>query len=81
MGHPATTALGLHKYDFYSLSVGKFTDNGLIGQLVANDAKVSHNTFVQLFSRFSSGLMADGYKNERTGTSGQALAIGIGGCQ
>jgi len=25
---------------------GKLTDNGLIGQLVANDAKLSRNTFV-----------------------------------
>jgi hypothetical protein len=45
-GQPlATTALGLHKYDFYSLSVGKFTDNGLIEELVANNTKVSCNTF------------------------------------
>jgi hypothetical protein len=46
-GQPfATTALGLHKYDFYSLSVGKFTDNGLIGRLVANDTKVLCDTLV-----------------------------------
>jgi len=46
-GQPlATTALGLHKYDFYSVSVGKVTDDGLIGRLVANDAKVSRNTFL-----------------------------------
>jgi hypothetical protein len=32
-GQPlATTALGLYKYDFYSLSVGKVTDHGLVGQ-------------------------------------------------
>ena len=42
---------------FYSLSVGKFKDNGLIGQLAANDAKVSCDTLVQLFFLFSSGLI------------------------
>jgi hypothetical protein len=40
-GQPlATTALALHKYDFYSLSVGKLTNNGLIGQLVSTEAEV-----------------------------------------
>jgi hypothetical protein len=49
---PATTALGLHKYDFYSLSVGKLTDDDLIGKLVPNDTKVSRDTLVQLFCLF-----------------------------
>jgi hypothetical protein len=43
----------LHRYDFYSLAVGKLTDNGLIGQLVAYNTKVSRDTFVQLFFLFS----------------------------
>jgi predicted enzyme related to lactoylglutathione lyase len=35
-----------------------------IGQLVANDTKVSRNTFVQLFSPFLSGLIGSRYKYE-----------------
>ena len=70
-GQPlATMALGLHKYDFYSLSVGRLTDNGLIGQLVANHTKVSRNTFVQLFCLFSPGIIGSRYEHERTGISG-----------
>jgi hypothetical protein len=45
---------------------GKLTDNGLIGQLAANDTKVSRNTFVQLFFLFSSGLIGSRYEFERT---------------
>jgi len=57
-GQPlATTALGLRECDFYSLSVAKFTDNGLMGGLVANDTKVSSDTLVQLFFLSSSGLI------------------------
>ena len=70
-GQPlATTAFGLHKYDFYSLSVGKVTDHGLIARLVANDTKVSRDTLVQLFCLFLSGLIGSRYKYERTGISG-----------
>jgi hypothetical protein len=36
-----------------------------IGQLVANDTKVSRNTFVQLFSPFLSGLMGGRYINTK----------------
>ena len=36
----------------------KLTDNGLIGQLVANNTKVSRDTLVQLFCFSSSGLIA-----------------------
>jgi hypothetical protein len=35
---------------------GKLTGNGLIGQLVASDTKVSCDTLVQLFFLFSSGF-------------------------
>jgi hypothetical protein len=31
---------------------GKLTDNGLIGQLVANDATISRDTFVQIVLLF-----------------------------
>jgi hypothetical protein len=51
---------------------------GLIGQLVASDTKVSRNTLVQLICLFSSGLMDDAYKYEGTGIGGWALVIGIG---
>ena len=48
------------------LMPGKLTDNGLIGQLVANDTKVSRNTLVQLFCLSSSGLIGSRYEYERT---------------
>jgi len=35
----------------------ELTANGLIGQLVANDTKVSLDTLVQLFCHSSSGLI------------------------
>ena len=36
---------------------GQLTDSGLIGQLVANETKVSRDTLVQLFCLSSSGLI------------------------
>jgi hypothetical protein len=45
---------------------GKLTDNGLIGQVVANDTKVSRDTLVQLFCLSSSGLIGTRYEYERT---------------
>ena len=41
-----------------------------IGQLVANDAKVSRNILVQLFCLFSSGSIGSRYKYERTAILG-----------
>ena len=49
---------------------GKLTDNGLIGQLVANDTKVSRDTLIQLFCLSSSGLIGSRYEYERTRISG-----------
>ena len=48
----------------------KLTDNGLIGQLVANDTKVSRDTLIQLFCLSSSGLIGSRYEYERTRISG-----------
>ena len=44
----------------------QLTDNGLIGQLVANDTKVSRDTLIQLFCLSSSGLVGSRYEYERT---------------
>ena len=55
----------------------KLTDNGLIGQLVANDTKVIARYFGP-FCFSSSGLIGRRYEYERTRISGSALFIGIG---
>jgi catechol 2,3-dioxygenase-like lactoylglutathione lyase family enzyme len=55
---------GFTNTDFYVLSPGKLTNDGLIGQPVANETNVSSDTFVQLFFLFSSGLIGIRYKHE-----------------
>jgi hypothetical protein len=52
------------------LPPAKLTDNGLIGQLVANDTKVSRDTLVQLFYLSWSGLIGSRYEYETTRISG-----------
>jgi len=49
---------------------GKLTDWGLIGRLVANDTKVSHDTLVQLFCLSSSAYIGSRYEYEKTTISG-----------
>jgi hypothetical protein len=49
---------------------GDLTIHGLIGQLVANDTKVSRDTLIQLFCLSSSGLIGSRYEYERTRISG-----------
>jgi hypothetical protein len=61
-------AVGLPNYEPPGRnSVSPHTPRKLVNVL---NGRRSRDTLVQLFSLFSSGLMADGYKNERTGTSG-----------
>jgi catechol 2,3-dioxygenase-like lactoylglutathione lyase family enzyme len=50
---------------------GKLTDHGLIGQLVANDTKVSLDTLVLLFCLSSSGLIAAGMNTKEPGPAGE----------
>jgi hypothetical protein len=45
---------------------GDLAIHGLIGQLVANDTKVSRDTLIQLFCLSSAGLIGSRHEYERT---------------
>ena len=75
MCRPPGLALFSNRYCFldYLLPLplpGKLTDKGLIGRLVANDTKVSHDTLVQLFCLSSSAYIGSRYEYEKTTISG-----------